>query len=142
MFDKEYMEYDEFGVVTIHCMCCHKAVVERTYVPRTSLLDPAKVVNVMALKRLAYHQEVGVRLSDGSITGLPFCTDCAGKPLDLEKVQDLRMRTMTKEMIMSGKEPTYINQVMRRQRDCKLAGRLEDVKAGHRGETVPAPIKE
>lgn len=126
MYDQDYVDFDEFGIANIRCMCCGTPVITRTYVERTSIVDHSKKVQVMAMKRLSNHTEMAVRLSDGSLTGLPHCTDCAERPMDVAALHNLRIRAMTAELQWAGKEPQLIEAVMAPNRDTTVVMKLSD----------------
>src|SRR3990167_9318840 len=75
-FEHDFAEYDEFGLVRIRCMSCATPIAERSYVEVRSKLDSAKMVNVLAMKRLSNWRDVSVDLSDGSYTNIKMCKEC------------------------------------------------------------------
>lgn len=130
-YDKDYVEFDEFGIVRIRCMCCGEPIVERTYTEMQSFQDPNKKEKVMAWRRLSNHAELSVRLSDGSLTGLPHCTSCATEaPIDMVKASDLRNRAARQELECTGKTPEVIDDVMVPQEKILVVMKEDDFKAG------------
>lgn len=125
-YDKDYMEYDEFGIVRIRCMNCGTPIVERTYTDLPSKNDPKVKVPVMAWRRLSVHCEVAARLSDGSITGLPHCTTCKDLPMDAEKVSKLRLDAARQELVVSGKSQEFIDVMMAPQAEDKVVIKEEE----------------
>lgn len=117
-YTKDYVEWDEFGMSRVRCMCCNTPVIERAYKSMRSVKDPTKSVEVMVLRRLPNHREVIVTLSDGSTTGLPHCAACATHPdpVDYVEAQKLRLKTLEKEMQESGKPTQYIDSVLAPQK--------------------------
>lgn len=112
-YDKDYVEFDEFGIVRVLCMCCGDPVIERTYTQIQSFQDPNRMEKVLAWKRLSNHMELSARMSDGSMTGLPHCTQCPiNEPVDWVKVSSLRNRAARLELGFTGKTQEVIDFIM------------------------------
>jgi len=123
-YDQEHVEFDDYGIVAIKCMCCGEPVVVRSYieVPHRSL--PDKVVQVMALKKLPNQCEIKVQLSDGSVSFLPHCTNCRDtNTLDTTGATTLMHRGWEMELEHSGKDRNAIKELMINAKTKSITGK-------------------
>ena len=86
-----YIDYDEFGIVAVHCMKCGETVAIRSYSSMTSREDPTKEVNVMTVQKLSnwrqgrkvtvYSGEGKEKRPEGYIEPI-LCSTCIETPLE------------------------------------------------------------
>ncbi len=75
MYDFDYLEYDEYGLVKIGCMRCNKPVKVRG---TKEVKTPGGMsVKAIAIKQMQDFKAVPFLLSDGSYTNILLCGGCA-----------------------------------------------------------------
>lgn len=79
-YDKDYLEYDDFGLVEVRCMKCNVPIKKR--VIRLHTLEDGRTINVYAVKTLGNFSPVPYELNDGSFTHILMDKDCARKHVD------------------------------------------------------------
>lgn len=79
-YDKDYLEYDDFGLVEVRCMKCNVPIKKR--VIRLHTLEDGRTINVYAVKTLGNFNPVPYELNDGSFTHILMDKDCARKHVD------------------------------------------------------------
>ena len=68
MYNKDYLEYDEFGLKQVNCMRCNIPVKVRKAVD-----------GILAMSTMSHFAPVPFTLSDGSYTNILMCEDCRKK---------------------------------------------------------------
>lgn len=80
-YDKDYLEYDEYGLVEVRCMKCNIPIKKRDVVRHT--LRDGRTVNVYAIKTLSNFVAVPYELNNGSFTNILMDKGCARKHTDV-----------------------------------------------------------
>lgn len=126
-YDKDHVEFDAYGLVSIHCMCCNEPVIVRSYMEMPHKTKPEEIVRVMTLRRLPNHCEIEAVLADGSKTFLPHCTTCRDtQDRDLAKATTLIHKGWEKEMIHAGRSPQTVSRVMDDARKNKVLSKITE----------------
>ncbi len=86
MYDKDYLEYDEFGLKVVGCMRCNKPVKVRRY--KDVISHTGKSITVAYIKELVEFKPVALMLSNGSYTNILLCIDCAKNKENTEEERD------------------------------------------------------
>lgn len=81
-YDKDYLEFDSYGLITIGCMRCNEPIAKRTYIEMPDRTNPKAKVNVVTMQKMGNWQQVKILLSDGSYADPMFCIDCSKHPID------------------------------------------------------------
>lgn len=90
MYDKNYLEYDEYGLKSVNCMRCNKPVKIREY---KEVEHNGKLINIAYIKELNDFKPTPFMLSNGSYTNILLCTNCAKNKENNEEEQ----KGMTKQ---------------------------------------------
>ena len=77
MYDKDYLEYDEYGLKEVRCMRCNTPV-KRRYIDPVTMPD-GRTIGVYKIKTLSNFVPAPFTLSDGSYTNILLDKDCAKK---------------------------------------------------------------
>jgi hypothetical protein len=75
MYDKDYLEYDEYGLKEVRCMRCNKPIKQRDVIERK--LPDGRIYHVYAMKTLSNFRAVPYSLSNGTFTNILLDVDCA-----------------------------------------------------------------
>ena len=103
-----HVTYDQFETpVTLHCLDCHTVIARRSEVP--SVKNPNVVLHAMVKSPI--YREVRVKLSDGSESYLPFCSECAKHPMDRTKAMDVVKDTWEAEMQHQGRPEIAVDEM-------------------------------
>ncbi len=87
-YDKDYLEYDEYGLKEVRCMKCDEPIKKRTI--KLHKLEDGRAINVYTVKTLSSFSPIPYELSDGSFTNILMCKDCARDHVDtLEERQGM-----------------------------------------------------
>ncbi len=86
MYDKDYLEYDEFGLKQVGCMRCNSPIKVRRYKDVTD--HTGKSLTVAYIKELVEFTPVALMLSNGSSTRILLCADCAKNKENTEEEQE------------------------------------------------------
>lgn len=127
MYDTDYIEWDDVGMLCVKCMACGAPIVERSYTVVPKRGNPQEKVSVMTLRRRSIHSEKKVELSDGSVTRLPHCTSCVKVIMTLEdkvKAQRLRIDAMKDEMVWFGRSEEEISKSLSLQSGISIVGEV------------------
>ena len=115
-FDKDYLVYDEFGLVEVHCMACDKTIKSRQEIK--SQLDPNRIIREVA--KHADYKEIPIVFSDGNIAFLMVCDECKFIEIDemkAERITTQLNRALRLQLEWEGKEPEIVDEmVMRAER--------------------------
>ncbi len=86
MYDKDYLEYDEYGLKEVRCMRCNIPIKKRDTIPHK--LPSGEIIGVLAIKTLSHFVPVPYELSDGSFANILMCKDCAKEHVgtDIERI--------------------------------------------------------
>jgi len=88
MYDKDYLEYDSYGLRQVNCMRCNIAIKRRT--PRPDRLPDGREVYVDALKTLSNFIQIPFTLTNNSRVNILLCKDCKAKYSDsVEEMQGM-----------------------------------------------------
>jgi len=74
-YDKDYLEYDEYGLKKVKCMRCNETIRER--LPRLVRTEGGDSVYVETIKTLSNFTAVPFTLNDGTFTNILMDKDCA-----------------------------------------------------------------
>lgn len=80
-YDKDYLEYDEYGLKEVRCMKCDVPIKKRGI--RQHTLKDGRTINVYYVKTLSNFTPVPYELSNGSFTHILMCKDCARTHVDI-----------------------------------------------------------
>ena len=106
-YQMDHIVYDEFDLLSVHCICCNCIVRKRVEIP--SKKDPSKLV--YAFMTLSNYREVEVELSDGSRMYPMFCAECVNEKIDEEKTMEIVKRGWSKEMRYRGRPEIAIKRM-------------------------------
>jgi hypothetical protein len=107
-YSEDYVQYDEHGIKSIHCMLCGTVVKRRT----EKLVDhpsvPGQKVIKFTLAKLPNWRQRKVTIErNGRPAGFiePIvCADCVGIPIDFERLAKQVKGAMQKELAQHGRE--------------------------------------
>lgn len=100
MWSKDYLEYDDFGILKVKCMRCNTPVATRA-------LAKVEGREVMAMRRLPNWRQVRIELNNGTYAEPIVCVDCAPY-LDDEKALEQIKKGWVSELRGSGKSEASI----------------------------------
>jgi len=86
MYDKDYIEYDEYGLKSVNCMRCNTPIRVRRF--KGDEIEGERV-KVAYIKTLPDFTPVPFMLSDGSYTNILLCADCAKNMKAEEEVEGM-----------------------------------------------------
>lgn len=133
-FTLDYLVYDEFGLKSVLCMACGKAIKSRAEI--RSELDPKLIVR--ELSKHADYREIPVVLSDGKLAFIMVCDDCKFVPIGDEEAVQLSVQIkngLRKQLEQEGKLPDLIEAIMgERNFDVKRKAEVSEVTQALRGQ--------
>ena len=75
MYDKEYLEYDKYGLKKVGCMRCNIPIKKRKVVKEEK--GSGEIINVYAIQTLKAFTPVPYDINTGSYTNILMCDECA-----------------------------------------------------------------
>ncbi len=127
MYDKEYIEYDEYGLKEVRCMRCGVPIKRREVVEREIRKGKwTRIVNVFAIKTLSNFVPVPYTLSDGSYTNILMDKDCAKKhinsPEEMVGMENQFKKGHELEAIGTGRSQKEVNHIKKMFEKIKVTG--------------------
>ena len=83
-----YINYDELGVKSIHCMSCGLPIVVRCNVSVEIASIPPQTEKVMVMRKLASFRQKKLDLENGAYMELMLCDKCVELDLDMDKMDE------------------------------------------------------
>lgn len=112
-YSEDYVQYDEFGVKSVHCMVCGEVVKRRIEKMIEHPNVPGQKVLRHRLVRLPNWRQRKVALTrNGKPAGYMnpiVCENCVSVPMDFDKLARQVKGAMNKELAQHGREPEEID---------------------------------
>ncbi len=127
MYDKDYLEYDEYGLKEVRCMRCGVPIKKREIFAKTvNYRGTIQTIGVYAIKSLSNYTPIPYTLSDGSYTNILMDKDCAEKHVNSTE-EMVGMESQFKkghelEAIGTGRSQKEINDIKNRMEKIKVIG--------------------
>jgi hypothetical protein len=84
----DYVEYDDYGLVSVRCMICGTLLARRTYIEVPHRTDHTKTLPVATLEWMSHKTTRRVHINDDGYADLIICKDCQTADFNPDHVRD------------------------------------------------------